>query len=134
MNAKFVLDRHNGRPTLMITDDGNHLHLRWMTLGQAEPFDVWLSVEVTEAEADAVVAQPPIDIARYVGELSDRQIETLLDVDNHPVVAERWTHSAARDLFDEILDSAARLASELRKRSNDAETTEVSRELAALSS
>lgn len=125
-----ALDWANGRPSLAVTDDHGDLRLRWMIIGHVEAFEVWLVVPVSEGEANQIIENPPINVEDWVVGLSSRQVDVDLLVNDRLGLAEKIRLTPARGVFEQVLDSAQRLAAELARTHRGDPVADVPRELA----
>lgn len=76
---RVVLDKWNGRPTLVVDLCEQGIVLQWLLLGQVEPFDVWLTSPITGDEADELILRTPQDLGEWVAQKKGRGALIRLD-------------------------------------------------------
>lgn len=76
---RVVLDKWNGRPTLAVDLYEQGIVLRWLLLGQVEPFDVWLTLPITSAEAEELIQHTPKGLVDWISHRKGRPVLVRLD-------------------------------------------------------
>lgn len=80
MTDQLILDRHDGRPTLVVYVLDGEPHLQWLLLGYTESIDLWLDMKLTWIEADELIEQVPAMLDDYVATKPGRSIDLSLRV------------------------------------------------------
>lgn len=90
MTDRLVMDYSNGRPSVYLSLLDGTPALHWMILGQNEPFDVWLNVELSGEEAEKFAQNPPARLDSFVSRLNGRHVKFTFFTDSVQLASNNW--------------------------------------------
>lgn len=91
LTDSVVLDRFGGRPSLLVLEIDETPVLAWMMHGHEDEAELWVYVPLVADEAELMLDDPPLLVAKWLADRSGREAFVAVAVDGILLVSTLWT-------------------------------------------
>ena len=123
---RVVLDYHNGRPSVLLSESADGPILHWLIFGYTESFDLWLHLRVPPGVAAEIVNRPPVLLDGVLPLAEGRWARFGLYDGDRPLVLGDWHVPPAATLAQGLQTFAGSVAAAIAKaQKNEADPADV---------